>query len=274
MLTTLLLACTLSPLSHPTPIIWQTDFLKASMQAKNEKKDLVIHFRKDDTLDGALAAPEVTFRLKKFVCVRLPLDYVYKGQRMLDREALAPMIKSPGICVVSRHDDHLPYHDQIISAHPLVSSEYRWVPALGERELAIILDLPDHATLSQRSLIYAITVHPDAPKSVKGLAHPALLNHAEKHSGRQAAQQHQHHADLGQAMHWIGSQVGGISGAAEVVAESWGGEHVLEAAFSCVDAWRHSTGHWGAIKSEHRFFGYDIIQSASGTWYATGIFAD
>jgi hypothetical protein len=69
-----------------------------------------------------------------------------------------------------------------------------------------------------------------------------------------------------------------MGSASEVVAESWGlvvgGENVLEAAFSCVDAWRQSSGHWGAVSRPQRYFGYDIARGGNGTWYATGIFAN
>jgi hypothetical protein len=248
--------------------------MKASLLAKEEKKDLVVHFRADESMDNALDAPEVQQRLKQFVCVRLPVDYIYKGEKMLDRAPLADMLKKPGLAIVSRHDESLPYHDHLISAHPQVASHYRWAPSLGAREICIILDMPPTATLSQRSMIFAITVHPDAPKSVHCSCHAAMLEHAESHSNRQASMGNQHHANLIAVMGSLGTRVGAVGGASEVVAESWGGEHVLEASYSCVDAWRHSAGHWGAIMSRHRFFGYDIGLSRNGKWYATGIFAD
>jgi len=79
-------------------------------------------------------------------------------------------------------------------------------------------------------------------------------------------------------MQWLQSETGVfLGGASEVVAESWGrvvgGESVLEAAFSCVDAWRGSPGHWGSVSRQHRYYGYDICRGANGTWYACGIFA-
>lgn len=261
-------------LSAADPTAWHTDFLKASLLAKEQKKDLVIHFRADSALDNAFDSPEVRERLARFICVRLPMAYVYKGEKMIERDPLAAMMKKPGLCVVSRHDDSLPTHDSVISAHPIVGSDYRWAPTLGAREIGIALDLPIKATLSQRSMIFAITVHPDGPRSVYGSAHSGFLSHAGSHSDRQASMRNQHHADLGAVMR----NIGGVSGASEVVAESWGnvvgGEHVLEACYSCVDAWRHSAGHWRSIMSEHRYFGYDIARGANGTWYGTGIFGD
>ena len=260
-------------------VVWHADFHKASLQAKDEKKDLLIHFRNGTELDAALDHPAVRARLAKLVCVRLPIDYQYKGKRMLDRAPLADMQGRPGLCVVSRHDESLPTHDYVVSAHPLVGSRYGWVPGLGAREICVLLDLPPKASLSQRSMIYAVAVHPDGPNSVRGHAHPAFLVHAERHSTRQAFMRNQHHANIIAVIDWLSPQVGApLGNGSEVVAESWGmvvgGETLLEACFSCVDAWRQSPSHWGAVMRPHRYFGYDISQGANGTWYATGIFAD
>jgi hypothetical protein len=259
--------------------VWHTDYDRAVIHAKKEKKDLVIHFRADATLDDALADETVRERLRNFVCLRLPASFEYDGKRLLDYYALEDMMGKPGLAVVSYRDPALPMHQQVISAHPLVGSRYHWVPGYGPREISMLLDLPATATLSQRSMMYAILVHPERPRSVHGTAHKAFLGHAERHSHRQASYQRQHHADIIAASRQMSAESGESVGAgSEVVAESWGrvvgGENVLEAAFSCVDAWRHSSGHWGAVSRRHRFFGYDIARGANGTWYATGIFGD
>ena len=56
------------------------------------------------------------------------------------------------------------------------------------------LDLPARATVGQRSMIYAVGIHPEQPRSVNGECHTAFLAHAESHSRRQASMQRQHHA--------------------------------------------------------------------------------
>ncbi len=258
---------------------WHTDYDRAASLAIKEKKDLVIYFREDDRLDDALRDPKVKKRLQPYVCLQVPVSYKYDGQRLVDHEALEEMMGKPGLAVVCYSDDQLPSYKMVISAHPFVRSRYRWVPDYGAREVSVILDLPATATLTQRSMIYAIHVHPERPKSVHAHRHPAFMAHAERHSARQAALQRQHHADIIGTSNRLQNEVGeALGGASEVVAESWGrvvgGENVLEAAFSCVDAWRQSPGHWGAVSRGHRYFGYDIAQGANGTWYATGIFAN
>jgi hypothetical protein len=259
---------------------WHDDYDTAARQAIEEKKDLVIHFRADNRLDAVLRHPEVVQRLQKFICLEVTPGYKRHGERLLDHSSLADMMGQPGLVIVSLRDKNSPNYCLPISAHPLVASRYRWVPAYGVEEVKLILDLPPHASLTQRSMIYAVTVHPERPQSVHGECHWSLLAHAERHSKRQAALQNQHHADIIAASHRFRSEAGipAVGGTSEVVAESWGrffgGENVLEAAFSCVDAWRQSPGHWGAVARRHRYYGYDIAKGANGTWYATGIFVD
>jgi hypothetical protein len=259
---------------------WHSDYGSACAQAAKEKKDLVIHFRDDaGRLDAVLDDAAVKKKLEQYVCLRVPESYTLDGKRLLDYPALGEMMGQAGLAVVSYHDPELPYYRAAISVHPLVSSHYAWVPEYGVEQVKIVLDLPATATLSQRSMIYAIRVHPEQPRSVHAMCHPAFLEHARRHSTRQADTRRQHHADLLATSSRLQQEVGqAMGGASEVVAESWGrvvgGENVLEAAFSCVDAWRHSPGHWGAVSCAHRYFGYDIARSDNEKWYATGIFAD
>ena len=51
-------------LAVPDPVVWHTDFLKASLLAKEQKKDLVVHFRADDALDKHFDAPDVREQLQ------------------------------------------------------------------------------------------------------------------------------------------------------------------------------------------------------------------
>lgn len=258
---------------------WHTDYDRAIELAKSEKKDLVIIFNGQGELSDVLHDIEVQRRLSKFVCLNLPVTYEYNGERLIDHPALAAMAGKPGLAIVSYSDERHPCNGQVISAHPIMTSRYRWAPNYGAKEVCIILDLPSNCTLTQRSMLFAVLVHPEQPRSVTGELHMAFLGHAEAHSRRQASMQRQHHANLGAASNALQSQVqGGFSGASEVVAESWGrvvgDECVLEACFSCFDAWRHSSGHWGAISRPHRYFAFDIARAPNGTWYATGIFGD
>ncbi|OAI41598.1 hypothetical protein AYO40_03010 [Planctomycetaceae bacterium SCGC AG-212-D15] len=265
--------------AEPATPSWHKEYAAAYKQARETKKDLFIYFRQDDTYDDVFEDPDVKEGLKEFVCVRIPTDYEHKGETLLNHDSFEDMMGYPGMVVVSLHDPDLPFYQEIVSAHPFVRSRYGWAPAYGAEQVKMILELPAHATLTQRSMIYAIRVHPEQPRSINAECHPAFLGHAERHSRRQARMLHQHHADILSASYQMSQEVGGgVGPASEVVAESWGrvvgGENVLEAAFSCIDAWRHSSGHWGAVSRTHRYFGYDLARGENGTWYATGIFAD
>jgi hypothetical protein len=258
---------------------YHTSYDQAYERAIKENKDLLIYFRANDRLDDVLQRADLRTRLTSYVVLRVPASYEYKGKRLLDYDALEDMVGTAGLAVVSLHDEKLATHNKVISAHPFVGSRYGWAPDYGPREVKIILDLPPTATLTQRSMIYAISVHPEQPRSILGKGHTSFLAHAARHSARQANLHNQHHADLIGTIGHIESEMGvGLGGGSEVVAESWGnfvgGETVLEASFSCVDAWRHSPGHWGAVSRPHSYFGYDIARGSNGTWYATGIFAD
>jgi len=222
---------------------WHTDYDDACKKAMQEKKDLVIYFRKDDRLDEVLDDSEVKERLERFICLKVPASYQYKGERLLDHDALTEMMGRPGLAVVSLHDEDLPTNFHVISVHPFVRSRYQWVPDYGVEQVQTILDLPTKASLTQRSMIYAIRVHPERPQSVYAECHAAFLDHAKRHSARQAGLARQHHADIIAASNYFRSEWGLPVGiASEVVAESWGrvvgGENVLEAAFSSVEAWR------------------------------------
>ena len=60
----------------------------------------------------------------------------------------------------------------------------------------------------------------------------------------------------------------------EVVAESWPGESLLDAAIECVRCWRTSAGHWEGVSAPHAEYAYDMKLGSNGVWYATGIFGD
>jgi len=250
------LSLVLTAVEPNTTTIWQDDYTKATDLAMKEKKDLVIYFQNQGELNDALANAEVAKKLEQFVCLKIPTDYKVADKRLLDYSVLSDMMGKPGLVVVSYQDKKLPTFATVISAHPITGSRYRWVPAYGAEQVKVTLDLPAHATLSQRSMIYAVRVHPEVPQSVFSTCHPAFLEHAQSHSQRQAGMQRQHHANLLATSGNLRSRVEmGFSGAQEVVAESWGrfvgGENVLEAAFSCIDAWRQSPGHGGAVAGRH-----------------------
>jgi hypothetical protein len=75
--------------------------------------------------------------------------------------------------------------------------------------------------------------------------------------------------------HNWGSRFQTISGAVgygvNEVAASGNGSTIVDAAVSCVAAWRSSSGHWSLITNNPLIYGYDLVRGRSGQWYATGI---
>jgi hypothetical protein len=143
---------------------------------------------------------------------------------------------------------------------------YRW----RSDYLGVVLDLPP-GTLTQRTMIWAVRTHPENPASTFGEDHPTLVSGATQHSSYQASigvQGHHHFESRYGQLTAAGNEV------SEVVAESWPDQNMIDSCIDCVQSWRQSPGHWGAVVRRHRAFGYDIRRGRNGIWYGTGIFAD
>jgi hypothetical protein len=134
------------------------------------------------------------------------------------------------------------------------------------------LDLPP-GTISQRTMVWAVRVHGEAPASTAGVQHAVLTQAAAEQSAYQARLGVQGHHRWETRVHQIRTAAG-VNGASEVVAESWPDENLIDACIDCVASWRQSPGHWQAVRTRHRLFGYDIRRGRNGIWYGTGIFGN
>src|SRR5262249_59925098 len=121
-----------------------TDYGTARRLAKEQKKDLLIHFWDHGSLDAALSHPDVRSRLANFVCLQLPSNYTVNGQRLLDHAALTEMNGRHGLSVVSLRNPDSPHPDLVISAHPQGGSHYHRVPAYGPHQAATNPNPPPH----------------------------------------------------------------------------------------------------------------------------------
>jgi hypothetical protein len=177
------------------------------------------------------------------------------------------MLGRPGVAILDLTDPDSKHYGYVVSTFPLTEG-LRYSP----QQMQVILDLPP-GTLTQRTLTYAVRTHPEAPGSARGLPHHALLRESQSHSAYQASITLQGHHDWEGRFHRINASLGGLS-SREVVAESWPGESLLDAALECVNSWRQSAGHWDAVGSPHAEYAYDMELGSNGVWYATGIFGD
>jgi hypothetical protein len=107
--------------------------------------------------------------------------------------------------------------------------------------------------------------------SLNGKQHPILQQAAERHASYQSDHRMQGHQnweqrilDLQQRlpkMHFV-----------EVANESWPGQSVENAAREMFRSWSLSDGHWAAVNGECKIWGYAMVLSSNGMWYACGIF--
>jgi hypothetical protein len=254
---------------------WYEDYALAMEAAERQDKMLFIYFCdrgdcdcnrfKSETLDD----PRVRAKLQDYVFVQVPLDasIIMGGKKviLLEHEAFKEMLGKPGIAIVDfRHHDPQLY-GMVVSTFPL--EEKLWYTP---EKMAVILELPP-GTLTQRTLIYAVRIHPDHPASTQGEANEYLFEEAQKQSQYQADIRLQGHHRWQSRFQRITAKLKSLT-AREVCAESWPGENLVEAAVECVRCWRLSDGHWSAVRAYQPEFGYDMKRGRNGVWYATGIF--
>lgn len=265
----------------PAALNWFTRYGEAQKQAHDEHKLLLIYFRADGPnvsqvlFEGqSLSDPAVIDRLRRFVLLRVPTDAtIHTGgreMRLLSHPVFAELQGQPGLAIIDNAHEKQPYYEQVVSVVPFSPGKYYRFEA---RHLPVLLDLPA-GTLTQRTMVFAVRIHPEGPASTVGEMCPTLNTEANSHSNYQAQIGVQGHHHWESRFHRISGQLPGGLRAQEVVAESWPNEGLIDAAVDCVHSWRQSPGHWGAVRSSQPRFGYDIQRGRNGIWYATGIFGN
>jgi hypothetical protein len=191
---------------------------------------------------------------------------VTKKITLIQHPAFYEMLNTPGITIIDYEHKDAEFYGDIVSVFPFLNQK----PYTPD-ETKKMLTLPP-GTVTQRSVIFAIRIHPDHPKSTDGELNEFLTTEAASHSGYQAKIHLQGHHNWEQRFQRITRKLPMELWASEVCAESWAGQHLLESAIECVRCWRFSEGHWSAVVAEHPYYGYDMKLSGAGTWYATGVF--
>ena len=246
--------------------------------AKRSKQMMIVEFheegvaRAQDPLVNTLAANAELAKLAGgYVLVRIPVSETAeidgKQMRLIQHEAFADLGGQPGLAMIDFRDSEKAYYECVVSIYP-----FQLADAYAVRKLAVLLDLPP-GTLTQRTLILAVRTHPEGPESADGVFLTQLAAESESHSEYQAQLGRQGHQHWESRFHRINRFLPRGLLSREVVAESWPGQGLLAAAFECVHSWRQSSGHWNAVRTRHRFFGYDMKRGRNGIWYATGIFS-
>ncbi len=263
--------------AKPVEQVIHTDYKAAMDEAAEDRKMLLIYFHEGDQNAAhrafereTLSQLEIKEKLRRYVVVKLPRDakitHQGKSIELLKHPAFAEMLGRQGVAVIDLVHERAEYYGHVVSTFPFSPGRFYRAAALS-----IMLDLPP-GTLTQRTMIYAVRIHPEGPASTQGQMHTALIDEARKHAVYQASIQVQGHHSWDTRFQRINAKLPSGVLAQEVVAESWPHENLVEACIDCVHSWRQSPGHWGAVLSRHPLFGYDIKRGRNGIWYATGLF--
>jgi hypothetical protein len=262
-----------SPASQAAGVQWADDYASAGEMAKASAAMLLVSVEPDagnpaDAAGQWLQRPDVQERFAKsgtpWVFCRVGMQA--GGSELVADPGLAEMRRGPGVFVV----DHTPgpLSGRIVSILPRTGGKYyQFSPSL----IAELASLPG-GTLTQRSMILAVRIHPEGPQSTFGFCDPMLCEEAMAHSAHQASIRTQGHHNWGMRSQRIVGNAGGAGSASEVCAESWENQDLLDSCVDCVASWRQSSGHWKAVRSPQSAYGYDIRRGPNGIWYATGIF--
>ncbi|HXT59128.1 MAG TPA: hypothetical protein VN699_10855 [Pirellulales bacterium] len=267
--------------ARPVHVDWYADYAKAMKAARAQRKMLFIWFQAPQPnaigiqLETAVVRnPKVLNQLKDHVALKLPADaqIIVEGRatKILGHPAFEELQGQPGIAILDFAHRATSQYGHLVTALPFASGKYyRFQPD----HLAVALDLPP-GTLTQRTLVFAVRIHPEAPASTGGELDATLSDEARRHSLHQARIRRSGHHNWGSRFPRLSALLPFGLRAQEIVAESWPHESLVDAAVDCVDSWRQSSGHWNAVRSSQPRFGYDMQRGSNGIWYATGLFGN
>ncbi len=258
---------------------WMTNYSDAMKVAREQQKMLFILFadpaspRVAEAFLSESLAKEMTPELaEKYVWLKLSttasIEVDGQQQPLLRHAAFSEMQGREGIAVIDLANTEAKYYGYVVSQFPFTPGRY-----YGREKTNVVLNLPP-GTLTQRTMVYAVRIHPESPESTWGQPSNVLLSEAEAQSHYQAQIGVQGHHSWESRFHRINARLPGGLRSQEVVAESWPGKTLVDACVDCVDSWRHSSGHWGAVRRRQPLFGFDIKRGRNGIWYATGIFGN
>ena len=275
---------------HSIPIDWETDYGYAMETAKLASRFLLIYLCADEEseIPASLAALPVVSgcrkfdtivlddgfvrsRLSRYVLLKLPMD-----AKITDEEGMETTIYSlpgfehlvghPGLIVIDFESRDKPYYREVVGILPFLQG---MSPTAEQTET--FLDLPP-GTLTQRTLTYAVRVHPSQPLSANGKPAPAVMRAATDHAVFQAERGILGHHNFGARSYQTKIALGESGSPSEICAQTQSGLGLFEGAIAAMRAWRYSSGHWSIARKFHRYYGYDMVRGKNGAWYAVGFF--
>ncbi|MFW6170852.1 MAG: hypothetical protein ACODAD_10215 [Planctomycetota bacterium] len=271
----ILCTCTWAPAAEGP--VWLDDYGQAMREAKQHNHNMLVYFceegvaKEEDELCRKFASSS-TLRpyLDNYVLARIARSARARvgGEeiQLSKHKAFSELEGENGIAVIEFEDPESEHRGDVVSIYPLSLPD-----ALTTKHLKALLDLPK-GSLTQRTLVLAVRIHPDGPSSTDGTFLATLVEESESHAAHQARINRQGHHNWSSRFHRISRRLPEGLLAQEVCAESWPGKGLIRAALDVVSSWRTSSGHWRAVRSRHRYYGYDMKRGRNGIWYATGIF--
>lgn len=267
------------------------DYSEAVEQAKRDAKMLLIAFHEpndsapwEELMAQLESHPEGRERLARHKVVFVPIDLEMrapesttsdsesaipaeaKPKRLLEHAAFAEMAQRPGLAVLDFTDPESRHFHHVVSVLPQDAGG-----VTPFQQALALLGLPN-GSLTQRSLVLAVRIHPAQPQSTTGEFSSILTEETESHAQHQASINLQGHHQWEARFHRINAKLPGGLLAQEVCAESWPGQKLWESARECVHSWSQSPGHWSAVVGQHPMYSYDMKRGTNGVWYAAGIF--
>jgi len=274
---------------HITPISWETNYEDAVRRAKLSSKFLLLYLCADDNTEihaDVAALPVVSgcrkfdtivlddssvrYGLHQYVLLKLPMDTKIVGEdgtptTIYTLPGFEHLVGHPGLIVLDFAHWDKPYYEEVVGILPFLRGES---PTTGQTKT--FLELPP-GTLTQRTLTYAVRIHPDRPLSANGEPAPIVMQMAAEHALYQAERGVITHQNFGVRSSRC-QEVLGSGTPAEICAQSQPGLGLFEGATACMRAWRNSSAHWSIAKRSQRYYGYDMARGKNGAWYAVGFF--
>lgn len=265
-------------MSEISTLTWSSDYGASVSASQDNERMLFVCFDRPDSLDISTSIdrmvaddPDLAELFSKYEIVRVTTDAEFKtknqSKRLLDYSAFREMLNRPGIAIIDYENADSEYYGRVVSVYPVTGTRQ-----LNRIALSTILSLPP-GSLTQRTLVTAVSLHQERPKSIEADWDPTLAHAVEDHSHHQARINRQGHHNWESRFHRLNALLGNGERTQEVCAESWPGQTLVEAAEECVHSWRQSSGHWSAVSARQRRFAYDMKRGSNGIWYATGIFS-
>ena len=274
---------------NTTSINWETDYEYAVEVAKCSTRPLLIYLCADGETEihADVAALPIVSACRKFDTVilddnsirsgldrhtllKLPMDTKITGEdgtktTIYSLPEFEHMLGHPGLIVIDFEHIDDPYYGEVVGILPFL----RGVCPTTE-QTDTFLGLPP-GTLTQRTLTYAVRIHPDQPLSAEGEPAPIVVQMATEHALYQAERNVLTHQNFGVRSNRA-QEVLGSGMPSEICAQSQSGLGLFEGAISSMRAWRNSSAHWSIAKKSQRYFGYDMARGKNGAWYAVGFF--